>query len=258
MKETFVLSFSIVRTGITDSYNTIGIASTVVDKNYELLDSFEMGCYFNKNYGEYDTNFDEKYKKTFWEDKQELLNKLSYSGDLDPFEQEGEMIRGFMKFVLKWESKAQETGFILEVATDNPAINAGFINIMIYEHTNMYPLPFTTDGNSRILLDVVSQQKGVLSTLCTWSVDPSRYSSIIRKIYNVTEDITKYKTVDYLLDTVYSIAKDQQILNNIRNNVLKYTVDAFNKLAKDIRLEIQEEIEKLKMELAEFEEVVEL
>lgn len=258
MKEIYVLSFSIVRTGITDTYNTIGIASSVVDKNYELLDSFEMGCYFNKNNGEYDTGFDEQYKKTFWGDKHELLNKLSYSGDLEPFEREGEMISEFMKFVLKWELKAQETGFTLEVATDNPTINAGFINIMIYEHTHMYPLPFTTDGKPRMLLDVLSQQKGVLSTLCTWSVDPSRYSNIIRTIYCVSDDIAKYKTVDYLLDTVYNIAKDQQILNNIRNNVLSCNTHAFNKLAKDIRLEIQQEIEKLKLELDGNEELVEL
>ena len=235
MKETYVLSFSIARTGITDDYNTIGIAASVVDKNYNQLDSFEAGCYYNEHGDCFETKFDEEYKKIFWENKQELLNRLKYTDELDPFDREGEMIREFTKFMTTWELKTKDAGFLLEIVTDNPTFNAGFINIMISEHTNTFPLPFTSDGKSRVLLDTVSQQKGVLSTLCKYSIDPDKYSNIIRKIYNVNDE--KYKSVDYLLDTVYNIAKDQQILNNIRDDMLNFDVGTFGELNKQLKCE---------------------
>jgi hypothetical protein len=242
MSETVVLSFSIVRAGNTDNYNTIGIAASVVDKNYKQIDSFFAGCYFDGHDNPIRTNFDATYKETFWKDKQNLLDKLKYEGILDPFDQEGKMISAFMKFLSDWEKRVKYTGMILELATDNPTFNAGFINIMISEHTDMYPLPFTTDGDSRILLDTVSQQKGVLLTMCKFPIHPTKYSKLIKDIYNLNNlEANPYISVDYLHDTVYEIALDQQILNNIRDQSLvpnTQVIDELNRTYKPEEYEI--------------------
>ncbi len=258
MRETIVLSFSIVRAGSTDEYNTIGLAASVVDKNYNQIDSFEAGCYFEECNDTLSTIFDAQYKETFWRDKQGLLNRLKYEGGYNPFMQEGKMICAFMKFISDWEKHAKDTGLTLEVATDNPAYNAGFVNIMISEHTDIYPLPFTTDGQPRILLDTISQQKGVLSTMCKFSIDPTKhnYSRIITDVYSIN-NLPAYTSVDYLLDRAYNIALDQQILNNIRNCALAPNSQIVGELNKTLAQEFELELKAHDAKLAELAKLTE-
>ena len=112
------------------------------------------------------------------------------------------MINEFQNFRKKWENKAKSENFKLDFVSNNNSFVGGFINDMIFEHIEDYPLP----SNGYMFYDITSEQRGLLMI-----VDPeflnkfNNFGKRIRKLFDVPDQI------------INNCASDHQILLSIQS-----------------------------------------
>lgn len=229
MKNTVVFAFDIERTGAKPEHETIAIGVSVVDQNMKLLDSLLLKGYVPRSITNEEATmnnapkgFEPRSWVEFWHDKRSHLKKLE-SDYKDANLAEKIMIMGFQEFRKKWEHKAEQEDFNLQLCSDNPTYDCHFINKMINTHLPEYhPLPYKARKiEYQSLWDTDSMLRGFLA-----ATDPSYkkqwgLSDRIRELYNVkTEDIG-YDHMPH--HDAYNIACDAQILLGIRDGRIEKT-----------------------------------
>jgi hypothetical protein len=221
--KTVVLGFDIERAGPTDDQNTIAIGASVVDENLTQLDSMEECGYFEGT-----TQFEEKCGK-FWRSNKNALDKLKYTGTSDQYQREAEMVCLFLDFRLKWEKLAEEKGFNLELVSDNNVFDGGFINQMLFEHTDHLPIPFTVkDKKWGTFWETLSEQRGLLIAVNPDFQKTGGFGARINKLYDVPKSTVKYDHTP--ANDAFNIARDQQVLLGIRNGVFKLNIDTLREV----------------------------
>lgn len=156
---TIVLAFDIERSGATSQYQTIAIGASVVDSEWNELDSFFM-C----NYRQEETKFEPRCWDEFWSQHPETLSKLEYKGLLSLHNQEKAMIEGFQQFRAMWEQRAKEAKVKYVFVSDNNVYDGSFVNQLIEKHTSFLPIPFTASVPQKYsaFWETHSMQKGFL------------------------------------------------------------------------------------------------
>lgn len=134
------LAFDIERSGPTNKEDTIAIGAAVIDENFKELDSLFLPGYFPQ-----DTKF-EANCWVFWKKFLDILQTLTYNGELSKIDCQKEMITEFMTFRSKWEKWCDDNGHELLVVSDNNVYDGGFLNQMIFDHLpKSLPIPFTVN-----------------------------------------------------------------------------------------------------------------
>jgi hypothetical protein len=199
-KSKVCLAFDIERSGATGEYDTIGIGTYIVDHELKELDRLFCPGYFPDQ-----TKFEPRCWDQFWSKNQDKLKKLEYSGTLDPKQRQKEMIEQFQEFRAKWEKYCGENNMELVLVSDNNVYDGGFINQMIFAHTNSLPIPYTASTQEyEVFYETHSMAKGVLLS-CGIDKDWGLFGEL-EKIY----DFPKYKVEhDHNCDNdAYTIAND--------------------------------------------------
>lgn len=206
----YVLSFKLERSGRRDTENTIGVCACVMDDDLNVVDKLTLCGYFRGS-----TTFEDRYYETYWRDRQELLELLVYEGEDSVYEREANMVMEFLRFLLKWETKASAEKLNLSVVPCD-VLDMVFLDQMIFEHTEMLPLPNPLNNYKVKHLDLLNQQRGLLYAVypeCDTNVNS--LSDVVNFIYNV-------KTVEGgandALSGVISTATDQHTLFKIRSS----------------------------------------
>jgi hypothetical protein len=214
--KTVTLAFDIERAGATNTENTIAIGASVVDENLNELDNIFIPGYFK---GE--TKFEDRCWNEFWSKHEDKLEQLKYDGELTQYQREAEMVSQFLEFKLKWEDKAEEEGFRLEVVSDNNVYDGGFINEMIFEHTDCLPLPYTVRRKYAPFWETHSMQRGILMIIYPDYDGDTGFSERINRIYSIPESTVTHDhnpTHD-----AYTIAREHQVMLGIKAR--KYVLD---------------------------------
>jgi hypothetical protein len=220
-----VLAFDIERSGATSEYETIAIGASVVNNNFEELDSLFLPGYFDDS-SKTPTSFEKRCWEEFWSKNPDTLKKLKYSGNLSKNERQKEMIEEFQLFRNKWETYASENKMNFALVSDNNVYDGGFINELICKHTDYLPIPFSTKREYSSFFETFSQQKGLLMV-----VDPSfksdwGLSDRISKLYDLPKP--KKEHTHLPSDDAYTIAYDQQVLFGIRDGKIKRLTKSFD------------------------------
>lgn len=212
----YCLAFDIERSGALRNHETIGIGASVVDQNFNELDSLFLPGYFPANSNE-PTVFEDRCWDEFWSKHPEQLNCLVYDGESSKKVRQYQLISKFQAFRAKWEQKAKEDGAKYWLVSDNAIFDAGFINDMIFEHLpRQMPIPYAaSDGEYQAFLETHSQQKGFLMSVLPEFHSHWGLTKKIAELYDVPEQKVEH---DHRPDhDAYTIAMEQQILFGIRD-----------------------------------------
>lgn len=224
--KTVVLAFDIERAGPTDYQNTIAIGASVVDEDLTELDRMLECGYF-----EGATKFDQNCWDNFWCKNEKSLKKLKYTGKLDQYQREAEMVCAFLEFRLKWENLTEEKGWKLELVSDNGVYDGGFINQMMFEHTDYLPIPYNVkDSSWNSLWETHSQQRGLLMAVNPEFRKDKGFSDRINALYSIKKSTIKADHTP--ANDAYNTARDQQVLLGIRNGKFKLNLDKLRELKK--------------------------
>jgi hypothetical protein len=219
----WVLAFDLERDGPDTRYRTFALGASVVDSDFQELDSYLS---FNLRARETPAEgFEDGYWRRHWSKFPEILEALTYHGELSLEDQERVMIQGFQEFRKKWELRALEQGETLELVCDNPTYDAMHVNILLEKHNAGLPLPFsalpttTGDGKSEFtygtVWDVFSMQKGWLTgTLPASEADGLKWglSSKMEALFMREPPAKKYQHSHSPDHDAYTIAWDYQLL----------------------------------------------
>lgn len=213
-KQHWVLAFDIERSGALDIHHTIGIGASVVDENLVELDSL-----FLPGHVEGKTVFEKRCYDEFWSKHLDKLKILEYTGPLSFEERQIEMTQQFQAFRAKWENEATKSGVKFELVADNNVYDGGFINQLIFKHTNNLPIPYNTCGEYNAFWETHSEQRGFL-----FAVDPDfnknwGFTNRIAELYDVPPMLREHDHNP--ANDAYSIAFDQQVLHQIRAGRIK-------------------------------------
>jgi len=209
------LAFDIERSGGTDKHDTIAIGASVVDQNFNQLDSLFLPGYIPN-----ETIFEQRTWDEFWSKHTDILNNLIYTGSKNKKEREFEMISSFQKFRNKWEKYCSDNEFTLELTSDNNIFDGGFINQLIFNHLpNELPIPYNTQQKYKPFWETHSEQRGLLM-----AVDPSfknnwGYSKRINELFNVPKMLLEHDHNP--ANDAYTIAFEHQVLLGIRDGRIK-------------------------------------
>jgi hypothetical protein len=220
--KTVVLAFDIERTGAKPENETIGIGLSVVDENFKQLDSLLLKGYISRPIPEEGApeGFELRSWVEFWQPRQEVLKTLTVDFDVKEIVQKTMIIR-FQEFRKKWEYRAEDEGFNLEICSDNPVYDCWFINELICRYLPEYhPLPYKARSITyQPIWDTDSMLRGVLAATDPEFKSGWGLSDRIRELYDVkTEDIG----YDHLPHhDAYNIACDAQIILGIREGRIK-------------------------------------
>jgi len=208
----YTLAFDIERSGCTKQYDTIGIGASVVDSDFNELDSIFLPGYFPK-----ETKFEKRCWDEFWIKNQESLKGLEYKGVLSYKERQREMIFQFQEFRKKWEKKALIDGCTLDLVSDGCIYDAGFINEMIFEHLpNVLPLPYSASTQEfSPFYDTTSEIKGILCFICPSFRDDRGYYKKLGELYNLPNFEKKHDHNP--AHDAFTIAVEHQVVLNISN-----------------------------------------
>lgn len=233
--KTVVLAFHIERTGAKPEHETIAIELSVVDDKFQCHDSLLLKGFIprpipsQENGPVAPAGFEHRSWVEYWSNKIELLQQLTtdcitfHSAQLA-------MITGFQEFRKKWELRAENDGFNLEICCDNPAFDCSHINSMISKYLPEYhPLPYrASTATYQPILDTDSMLRGVLAAADTMYSGASGMSARIRKLYEITIPCASMHSVSThsvsthssthiaTCNTAYNIACDAQIVLGIR------------------------------------------
>lgn len=245
-----VLAFDIERSGATNEYDTIAIGASVVNQDFEELDSLFLPGYFpqkarnQKTLDDYwkstkehvivepiltitadETVFEPKCWTEFWSKNLETLETLKYTGPLTKQQRQKEMIEQFQNFRANWESWANENNYEYLLVSDNNVFDGGFINQMIYEHLpDAKPIPYyASTGEYSLFVETYSAQKGLLMYVDPEFTQEWGLTDRINKLFDVPE---LQKSYDHNpVNDAYTIAVDQQILFAIQNRSIELRND---------------------------------
>jgi hypothetical protein len=220
--KTVTLAFDIERTGAKPDNETIAIGISVVDENLKQLDSLLLKGYIERPMPNGEATFDNAPRGfeprswiEFWHDKREHLKSLTVY-DIDYETSQQHMIIRFQEFRKKWEYRAEQEGFNLEVCSDNPVYDCWFINEMICKYVPEYhPLPYMARCiKYKPLWDTDSMLRGVIAVSNPKFKGPWGLSDHIRSIYKVNPEDIGYDHMPH--HDAYNIACDAQIVLGIR------------------------------------------
>uniref|UniRef100_A0A6C0EKZ9 Exonuclease n=1 Tax=viral metagenome TaxID=1070528 RepID=A0A6C0EKZ9_9ZZZZ len=211
---TIVLAFDIERSGATNDHHTIGIGASVVNGNFEELDQLFLPGHIPD-----ETNFEQRCWDEFWSKYPDKLKELEYHGDKDMQNRQEEMITQFQKFRAKWEDIAKENGWTLELVSDNNVYDGGFINEMLFTHTNELPIPYNTKGKYKPFWETHSEQRGLLMAVDPSFTSPWGFTKRIAELYDVPE--MKVSHDHNPANDAYTIAFEHQVLFGIRDGRIK-------------------------------------
>lgn len=217
MTKTIVLAFDIERSGAKAEHHTIAIGASVVDENFTELDVL-----FLPGYVEGKTKFETRCWDEFWSYHEDKLEELKYTGKLTFEERQREMIELFQEFRAKWEGLASQNDWQLEIVADNNVYDGGFINLLLFEHTNDMPLPYNTSGKYRQFWETHSEQRGLLMAIDPEFKGKSGFSNRLKDIYDVPEPEREHDHNP--ANDAYTIAFEQQVLLGIRDGRIKMRV----------------------------------
>jgi hypothetical protein len=208
----YTLAFDIERSGCTKNYDTIGIGASVVDSNFNELDSLFLAGYFPK-----ETQFEKRCWDEFWVKNQDSLKQLEYSGTLNYKERQAEIIFLFQEFRKKWENKALADNVELDLVSDGCVFDAGFINEMIFEHLdNVLPIPYSASTQQfSPFYDTTSEIKGILSIVDPTFKENWGYFNKLNELYNLPKFEKKHDHNP--ANDAFTIAVQHQIVLNIRD-----------------------------------------
>jgi hypothetical protein len=219
----WVLAFDIERAGPTPDYDTIAIGASVVDGDFNELDSLFVPGYIQSI-----TLFETQCWTEFWSKHQDTLDKLRRHGSMNPAYVHNDMIVQFQAFRKKWEQQAAAMGATLELCSDNNVFDGGFVNRMIHDakavlQVPRMPIPFTVlpDVNGKenygSFWETHSMQRGLLMAVDPTFIDNGwGYTDHIKTIY-CTPDKANVHAHDHLPHhDAFTIACDLQILHAIR------------------------------------------
>lgn len=213
---TYTLAFDIERAGATDQYDTIGIGCSVVDNNFNELDSLFLAGYFPK-----ETKFETRCWDQFWSKNQETLKLLEYTGGLNYQQRQSEMTLLFQEFRKKWERIAKEEGHDLNLVSDNNVYDGGFMNLMINKYIpDVLPIPYTaTTQEYESFFETTSELKGLLS-----AVNPNFKGEwgLLKKVGELYDlPVSKKQHNHNPADDAYTVAFEHQIVLGIRDGKIK-------------------------------------
>lgn len=224
MKKTIVLAFDIERTGAKPENETIAIGLSVVDENLRQLDSLLLKGYVQRLVTDEDATiynapegFEPRSWVEFWYDKKDYLNQLAVEENVDFHTSQKYMIMGFQEFRKKWELKAENEGFDLEICSDNPVYDCWFINSLICQYLPEYhPLPYKAlSVIYQPIWDTDSMLRGLVAAVDGTFKGPWGLSKHIRKLYNIV--VPEKIGYDHLPHhDAYNIACDAQIVLGVR------------------------------------------
>lgn len=230
-----VLAFDIERSGGRSDHDTIAIGCSVVDHEFNELDSLFLPMYFPK-----ETVFEERCWNEFWVKHEDKLKLFEYTGNLNKCQREHECINLFQQFREKWQNKAKERNCKLELVSDNNVYDGGFINELIGYYMNgavpkcqnliingdmcsvpTLPIPYSAGiiQNYKPFWETHSEQRGILAV-----VDPS-----FKEDYGFTKRLSELYDIPPMkkdhdhnpANDAYTIAFDQQIILGIRDQTIK-------------------------------------
>jgi hypothetical protein len=211
-----VLAFDIERSGGTAKYDTIALGASVLNSEFEELDSL-----FVPNYFPSESKFEKKCWDEFWCKQKDQLELLKYDGPLSKDAQEKEMVEQFQCFRKKWEIYACENEFTFTLASDNNVFDGGFMNDLIYKHfPDVYPIPYLASTQEYgTFYETTSQQKGLLSIVDPSYVKQWGMTDRIKSIYATSPE--KYAHDHHPAHDAYSIAFDQQVIFGIQKDIIR-------------------------------------
>jgi hypothetical protein len=243
----YALAIDLERSGSTPSGRVIAIGASVVDENFEQLDSLYAPCFMPKEVG-----FDLSVMQEFWlgdELKEldlyrkgekpmraplpvsEVLRRIA--ADTPRTSTEGKPIRTqcdaeidaldkLVYFVQKWENKAEQDKAILKRCSDNVVFDIGKVNNLLAQYRpDILAMPFKwTTGKYGTLFDVHQTQRGLLL-----AHDPqwvTKYWGLTKAI-EATWEVPKKRFEHTHLphEDAYTIAFDLQVLDAIALGRLK-------------------------------------
>jgi hypothetical protein len=205
-----VLAFDIERSGARCEHHTIGIGASVVDSDFKELDRLFLPGYIQS-----ETIFEDRCFDEFWSKFPDKLEELAYEGDLNMEERQKEMITEFQAFRAKWEKYAKDNKVTIEVVADNNVYDGGFINEMIFQHTDSLPLPYNTEQKYKSFWETHSEQRGFLM-----GIDPEfkgswGLSKRISELYEIPEMTNDHDHNP--ANDAYTIAFEHQVMIAIRD-----------------------------------------
>lgn len=210
-KHRIVIAFDLERSGGRKTDKTIAIGAVVMDDDFKELDRLFLPGYIPGA-----ITFEKLCWDEFWSKHTDKLDQIKYSGPLVFDMRQSQMIMEFQAFRAKWERYAKEHGYSVELVSDNPIFDGGFINEMIFEYLpNTLPIPYSTHGEYSSFWDVHSEQRGLLMAIAPEFQRNKGLSKKIQELFDIPEMECEH---DHRPDNdAYTIAFEQQVLFAIRD-----------------------------------------
>ena len=233
-----VLAFDIERSGAFASNATIGIGASFVTDDLKQVYSLYLPGYFPE-----DTPFEARCYEEFWSKNLDKLEELKYkhksntqqsnllteipnTQQLTFQQRQKQMIVKFQLFRRKCEEYAEANNLQFELCTDNNVYDGGFINQMIMEHTDNFPIPFNTKNKYQPFWETHAQQRGLLMAIDPEFKSAWGLSKRIKELYDLPElQVTHDHNCKH---DAYTIACEQQFLLGIRDGKYKLKKESSN------------------------------
>lgn len=209
------LAFDIERSGGTNKHDTIAIGASVLDEDFNELDSLFLPGYVS---GE--TQFEPRCWEEFWSKNTDVLNIIKYTGNLSYSDRQKEMIEAFQAFRCKWEELCESNGHELILVSDNAVYDGGFINQMIFTHIpDTLPIPYSAKKQKyKPFRETNSILRGILFVADPDYTSQFGLSRRIAEIYDVPTPIAKHDHNP--ANDAYTIAYDFQVANAIAKGTI--------------------------------------
>jgi len=194
-QEIFILAFSIVRTGETEDYETIGIEASLVDPYFKELGTFKFKGFVEGMALSHDTRLDRMLEYKY---EGLLTTKISI---------QTEMVQTFVRFVHQCERLAEKLEAHVEICCQDKMYDANHLSRLIAK--GFFDFNRDMNGNYRYVWDLASEQRGFLMGTDSDFKYTSNFSKFIEKMYYIP--VVEYRSDAYL------IAREQQAILGIRD-----------------------------------------
>ena len=134
--------------------------------------------------------------------------------------------------------------------------DGGFINQMLFEHTDYLPIPFSVrSGKWGNFWETHSEQRGLLMAVNPDFPKDSGFGTRINKLYDVPKSTVKADHTP--ANDAFNIARDQQVLLGIRNGKFKLNIETLRETRAEDKLKAEEEAKQAEEEAKQAEETAE-
>lgn len=213
--EKIILAFDIERSGGRSQDRTIAIGASVVDSNFQQLDSF-----FEYSYVPNVTTFEDRAWTEFWSKNTDILDMLVYRGPKSIEEKELEMITLFHEFREKWELKAGDN-FIL--CCDNSPFDVHYINELYGKYLpDVLPMPYSAYSQEYSpLWETHSMQKGLFASVDPGYTSDWGFTKRIEELFKIPK-MPESMTHNHLPHhDAYTIATELHVLLKIQSGEIE-------------------------------------